>query len=352
MIKRHIRRFFYIFSNMNGIKKTVSTALTFVGSVVGAGFATGQEVSLFFGADGVWSLLVAALFTAVCAFAFMSMGAREVVGTPRLAADVVVGASSFAFYAAMIAAAEELLRSLTGQSGLSVLLAAGMIFLTGERTSYLALLNFLAVPLMAAILAMVGVRAGGRVEGGFHLFRALCYGGMNLLFSGALLAKEGKGTTTGQRLGASLLSGGLFFLTLFFMRRCVAGEVGDMPFLAAAERAGLLLPSRLCLLLAIVTTMASCAYLSTDRLSALVGDRVFAASFVALTGILTSKCGFAVIVNATYPVVSVLGLVATVGALTLPTVSLVKKRKGREYKKRTPKIGVRLSVGDKTAKRV
>ena len=349
--RRHSSRFFYIFSNMNGVKRSVCTAVTFVGSVVGAGFATGQEVSLFFGADGVWSLLVAALFMAVCAYAFMSMGARGIVGAPRLAADTVVGVSSFVVYAAMIAAAEELLLALTGKKGLSVLLAAGMIFLTGKRTSYLALLNLLAVPLMTVIVGVVGARAGGGAEGGFHLLRALCYGGMNLLFSGALLMKEGQGSTVGQRLAASLLSGGLLFLMLLFMRRCVTGG-GNMPFLAAAERAGLLLPARLGLLLAIVTTMASCAYLSTDRLAAFAGDRVLAAGVVALTGVLTSKCGFALIVNVTYPVVSVLGLVATVGALTLPTVSLVKKRKGRGYKKRTPKIGVRLSVGDKTAKRV
>ena len=306
----------------------LKTAALFVGSVVGAGFATGQEVKLFFGADGVANVAVAALFMAVCAFAFLQMGAKRREENPklRLAVGTAVSLCSFAVYAAMIAAAEALLLSWTGVNGLSIPLAVGMMFLSGERTASLSLLNLFAVPFMVVIVVMVGVRSGGCAEGGFHLIRSLAYGGMNLLFSGALLIKEGEEITAEERLGASLLSGVILFGMLLFMRRCVCGFSGEMPFLSAAIKAGLKTPARLALLLAIITTMASCAYLSVNGVTALTGDRAFAASIVTLLGVLVAAFGFEKVVKTAYPVVSCLGLVFTLGALCSPAFRLIKKR--------------------------
>ena len=51
---------------MRSFFRALRVAALFVGSVVGAGFATGQEVQLFFGGDGVTSLFVASLFMSVC----------------------------------------------------------------------------------------------------------------------------------------------------------------------------------------------------------------------------------------------------------------------------------------------
>ena len=99
-----------------------------------------------------------------------------------------------------------------------------------------------------------------------------------------------------------------------------------MPFLAAADGVGLGMVAQVTLLLAVVTTMASCAYLATDFLARLSGDRVFAAPTVALLGILLSGFGFAPIVRATYPAVSYLGLAATLFALGAPVAAFFKKR--------------------------
>jgi len=296
----------------------VKAAALFVGSVVGAGFATGQEVSLFFGGDGVWSLVVASLFMAVCAFAFLDMGAKRVgMGQGlRLATDSAVALSSFAVYAAMIAAAEEVLHRLTGVSGLSVLLAVGVSLVASKRISWVTGLNLVAVPLMAAVIVVVGVRSEAVTGGAFHPLRALAYGGMNLLFSGALMIGEGEKLTFGERVTASVAAGAMIFVMLLYMHRCTAGAGGsEMPFLAAASRDGLGTFASLALLLAIVTTMAGCAYLLIDRLTALTRDCTLSLSATTLAGVLTSLVGFAPLVAYAYPVVSFLGLAATLAAL-------------------------------------
>ena len=297
------------------VLKALRVSALFVGSVVGAGFATGQEVLLFFGADGHLSLLAASLFMAVCVFAFMEIGARGTL-SPRVASTTegVVSLCSLAVYAAMIAASEEVLLSLTGQSGLSLLLALAVAALSCKGSERLSALNLVAVPLMAAVIVLVGARSGGEVRGGTHLLTAFAYGGMNLLFSGALTVKEGEGSTRAERLLAALLSGTVIFVMLLFMRRCVT-EGENMPFLAAADREGLGTFARLSLLLAIITTMASCCYLGISRLRAQTGDTLLAAAVVTLLGVTVAAFGFSRIVGAVYPVVSYLGLAATLFAL-------------------------------------
>ena len=309
------------------VVRSVRGSALFIGSIVGAGFATGQEVLLFFGEDGVGSLVVASLFMALCAFAFMEIGARRAMD-PRLslATESLVSFSSLAVYAAMIAASEEVLLSLTGQAGLSLLLASAVSIVSGKGVARLSALNLIAVPFMTVIILLVGMRSGGRVVGGFHPLSALSYGGMNLLFSGAMMVKEGEGSSLAGRLLASILSGVLIFLLLFFMRRSVSAG-SDMPFLDAAFREGLGTLARIALLLAILTTMASCAHLCIRPLAALTGDALLAGGVVTLVGIGLSAFGFAPIVRVSYPVVSYLGLVATGGALVFSVFTLLRTRR-------------------------
>ena len=320
--------------------QAIKTAALFVGSVVGAGFATGQEVRLFFGGDGVASLAVASLFMAVCAYAFLEIGARRRAFHPQLllATDGVVALSSFAVYAAMIAAAEEVLFRLTGASWFSLPLALAVTILAGERISWVSALNLVAVPLMAAVIVVVGLRSPAVLSGGFHPIRAFAYGGMNLLFSGALMMREGERLAPRERLAASVAAGAVIFLMLAFMHRCVSGEgTTEMPFLAAATREGLGTFASLALLLAIVTTMVGCAYLLAQKTTALTHDGTFACSLTTLAGYLTSTVGFAPLVTYAYPVVSFLGLALTLVALALAFLPSVVKslgRKARFWKKK------------------
>ncbi|HCJ01427.1 MAG TPA: hypothetical protein DHV31_00890 [Clostridiales bacterium] len=307
----------------------VRVAALFVGSVVGAGFATGQEVQFFFGGGSVVNLLTASLFMALASYAFLDMGGKRIPCDKRLslAADTVVTASSFAVYSAMIAAAEGVLFSLTGVAGFSSILAVLVMLFAGKNTAWLSSLNLIAVPLMAAVIVVVGVRVGGGQSGGaLHPIRSLAYGGMNLLFSGALMMKEGATLTRSEKVIAAFFSGVLLFLMLLFMWRSVSmGPNTAMPFLSVASRGGLGTFASVALLLAILTTMASCGYLVSDRLSLLSSDRAFAAPLVTLAGILVSSIGFAPLVRTAYPIVSYLGLAVTFTVLFFALWSLLQK---------------------------
>ena len=260
--------------------------------------------------------------------------------SPRLelCVDTTVAVSSFAVYAAMIAAAEEVLCRLTGVSGLSLLSAVAVSLVAGRRISWVSVLNLVAVPAMAVLIVLVGIRGTGQeASGAPHLFRSLAYGGMNLLFSGALMRKEGARLTLSARIVASVLSGAVIFLMMFFLWRSVRADTSaEMPFLAVASREGLGTFASLALLLAILTTMASTAYLVTDGVNAFLRDPVLSSALVTLFGVLLSAVGFAPLVTYTYPVVSYLGLAATIAALGVFLCSLIGCRIKRKRRVAAP----------------
>ena len=313
---------------MKSVIRSVKTATLFVGSVVGAGFATGKEIALFFGNGDLFSLLLSAAFMAFCAFAFLGMGANKITLDPRatLAADTLVTLCSFFVHAAMIAAAEELLFDLCKVRGLSALLAVAVMFLSAKGMRKISLLNLVAVPLMTLIILFVGSK-GEFHMGSFRPIAALAYGGMNMLFSGALMIKEGEDLSLPERAGASLLSGVLLFLMLLFMWKCVGKDPStEMPFLQAATKANLQGIATTALLLAILTTMAGCAHLVTEGVLPLLKDRLLAAPLMTLFALLLSSWGFGNIVRWSYPVVSALGLAATLLALLFFVRSIFKNK--------------------------
>jgi len=304
---------------MKNVFAALRLAALFVGSVVGAGFATGQEIVLFFDGGSVVNLIVAAAFMGFMCFVFAELGAAGAVRSPKgaLALDTLVTVCSFAVYVAMIAAAEEVLAGLFSTVGLSLFIALFSAAVSVKNIGWISRPNVVAVPLMAVIIVLVG-HGGGTVGGAFHGVRSLAYGAMNLLFSGALLYKEGAGTARKARVLAGVIGGVVIFVMLLFMHFSVQGSaVQEMPFLAAAEGAGLGVLVPIALLLAIVTTMTSCNYLAADKLLACTGDKCLSLALPLLAGVLLANFGFSAIVNAVYPVVSCLGLVVTAAAIAL-----------------------------------
>ena len=296
---------------MRGCFVALRAACLFVGSVVGAGFATGREVALFFGGGSVWNIVLASAFIAFLSLVYMDLGARRALEGTRLAVGVrrTVAIASFVVYAAMLAAAETVLWETFGVRGLSLFMGIGSAFRARGGLRWTSRLNLVAVPVMIAIIVYVGW-GGGSSGGEVRIGSSLAYGAMNLLFSGALAYKEGARMTKGERRLAALLIGGAVFVLLLFMYYSAKGE-SAMPFLLAAKERGVGALAPITLLLAIVTTMTGCNHIVTAELSSLVRDGTLAAAMTLLAGMLLAAWGFAPIVNSLYPAVSYLGLVVT-----------------------------------------
>ena len=100
------------------------TAFTFIGTLIGAGFASGKEIALFFGDAGVPSVLLAGIACGSIAYPFMRIGAltgghvaKGVFHSHPEYAELVLRFVNFLVLATVLAAAEYLAYELFGFHG-------------------------------------------------------------------------------------------------------------------------------------------------------------------------------------------------------------------------------------------
>lgn len=338
-----------------------AVAMTFVGSMIGIGFASGQELLQFFGGFGPLGLvgiLVAAALYAIYGSLIMVLARR--MGTDSYNRLIVPGGSPilmglidlfmavllFGMFSIMAAGASSLLRE---QFHLPTLaggvLLVSMALLTVYKGSDSLLASFrVVVPLMTAAALLVSLAAiwkapavafadpTGTIEPnpmvGNWFLSALLFvfystlGGVGALPPLALKLKDDKSAVRAAVLGAGIL--GLFAAVVYVAVLSHAGDVAaaPMPMLALA---GLLHPAAgtlyVLVLFAATYTAAVGALFGLkarvshlERLSAKKKDLLIAA--VAIAALLGTQVGFVKLVSVLYPLYGYAGILIFIGMLT------------------------------------
>ncbi len=321
----------------------------YIGTVIGAGFASGQEVLLFFCAFGWWGLAGLCLSSALFfAFGYMALvlgrnlRARSYMDVVRFTngkilgtfIDIVVTVFLFGGFAAMLAGAgavfsEEFgLPAAWGTAGLAI--ASLLTVLAGTKGVLNA--NGITVPfLIACVLAvatyalflhpfdpqaMANAACLPRAAPNW-LVSALNYVSYNFVIALAVLAPMGAagGKKPSLRMGA-LLGGiglGLGMLALFMgiFADIAAVRGAEIPMLAVS--AGL--PPALryafaaALLLAIYTTGVGNLYGFSQRTDA----RPLRVAATAGAAFLVSRLGFSALVRYLYPAIGYCGILLLIG---------------------------------------
>ncbi|MDD4316048.1 MAG: hypothetical protein PHC84_02680, partial [Clostridia bacterium] len=186
--------------------KNLKLAFTFIGTLIGAGFASGREIALYFADTSPISPMLGGVFCGAFCYIFAELGrishgdilgyAFKNVAKPALA---VIKISNLIIFCVMLAACEFIIKNLFGISGGTVISAVFVLIVIYFGVEKLKLLNFLAVPLLVALIVYVFIVAKPAVLP-FHSFywhKPLLYAGMNILSGGFLisgLAKDIKPT--------------------------------------------------------------------------------------------------------------------------------------------------------------
>lgn len=331
---------------------------TFVGTVVGAGFASGQEALRFFVAFGGAGLLgvgLAALLFAVLGAALMEAGAavgarshRELLVAgcgPRLGAalDLLVTAFLFAALAVMVAgggavAAEQFgLPAWAGALG-----TAGMTLLTVlAGLQGLVSANGVVVPMLVTCVLALAAHAsghppaGGQAPGTAHgiapaaphwVLAALLYAGYNLVLSLPVLGPLGAAVGDGRVLRWGGALGGLTLGVLgVALHRALAlhiAEAGtlEVPLLHLARQHGPAMQGLFAAVLwaEIYTTAIAGAFGITRRIAPEGdGPRYRAAALAAVAAaVAASRLGFGALVATVYP---------AFGYVSLPVLALLAR---------------------------
>ena len=285
------------------IKQNLKISSTFTAALVGAGFASGQEIALFFGGNNIASVILAAALIALFCYVFLELGRLsegnvfESMGPVfSLCFNYLVKLINLIILAVMTAGSEYIIKNSLGFTGGGAVSLMLCCVLVTEGMESVKTLNMLTVPIMIILISALLFTAGGKIilSGKTAFFNSLAYAGMNIITGGYLVGLMAKDIHKSQCRHISLICFGQVLILLIFVYAAVnLCEAGTMPLLAQAYKYRFGFAGVVTIFLALFTTMvsalASCSQTKTQSVLIYAG-----------LGFLFSLFGFHNLVNATY----------------------------------------------------
>ncbi len=299
-----------------------------VGTIIGAGFASGREIVAFFGTTPAPLVAaVCALLVFVMCLVFLSVGQRaeaDDIGTvnKKIAGrfDVVLNIfllfNSAVSLSAMLAGFDSLFGSIYPLKPLySVAFGVISTLVVTKGLKGLLRCNAVLVPALIAIIAAVTLTNVSSPS--FSLFtaktayRSFTYISMNMMLAAAVLTTV-HGLSKKQIIAASLITsvivGALLLMFTLALGSSSAGEA-DMPIITMSKETGRLMYglSVSCVAAGIFTTMLTAHISLAEWVNSFCANRLFS-SFISFVFCLAlSFIGFKTVVDNLYPFLGVLG---------------------------------------------
>lgn len=301
------------------------TAFTFIGTLIGAGFASGKEIALFFGDAGVPSVLLAGIACGSIAYPFMRIGAltggnvaKGVFHSHPEYAELVLRFVNFLVLATVLAAAEYLAYELFGFHGGAVVTGIAALIANSSGMRGIKAVNAVLVPVIIALVVLILSRKGfSPVTGRVRVLSPLLYSAMNALSAGLVTAKiSGSLTRKGALCVSAIIAASVSALLLMVRSAIVGSADSDMPLYSTSLNNGLGIAGAVVIYSAIFTTAAGTLGVAAKENSAF--SPIITVSFAFLV----SSVGFGNLVKYTYPFIGAVGA----GFAALATFMLARKK--------------------------
>ncbi len=290
---------------------TIKNSFTFVGTLIGAGFASGKEIAVFFGNQSIFAPILACFITAICAMVFLAVGCfcnNAIACVFKRAENIVtilIVLTNFIIFATMISATNTITIANSFGGSLGILLALvclGVIM----RKSNLGTLNTIVIPLVICLILLLFILSQPKIATvtRFDVKQPVLYATFNLLSAGLILAKHP------TRKNISIPFTGLWIfvilLTLVLPIYLMVKEVPDavMPLQTIADNFRLSAVGGIIIFLAIFTT-------ATSSLQLVVDNKPHIAPLVVTLAMFVSLIGFNNLVVSFYPTIGILGIIIT-----------------------------------------
>ncbi|MDD4832995.1 MAG: hypothetical protein PHI78_04900 [Clostridia bacterium] len=314
---------------MKSFFRVLSAVFVMTGSVIGAGFATGREIFVFFYGGNSIVVGVLCFFLFFTAFTVVSLFAnrfqisatdemfKRLYGKVSLVAETSLSLCLFFVLSTMLAAANLCLSDLTGideKFGVFAVVTAVLSALILKKgIKGVKALNALAVPLIIFFVAAV-CAGGGGAQGNAKFFPSLGYVCFNVVMMSGILTNLAKSMTKKENIIASFISalllGTLITLELLRLNDPVYSFV-PMPLISLAKNYGywFYLVATAVLYLSILTTILSTGFPLVVRMEKIFNDKKSDVWVLMFLATVFSFAGFDAIIAYAYPIMSVLGAV-------------------------------------------
>ena len=300
-----------------------------IGTVIGAGFASGREIVAYFGQTPppVIGLIVGIfvfLSTAILLAIGLKSKASEVTEVNAFVAgskggsviSIVILLNSVVSLSAMLAGTDSLFSFIAPSKHLFSLILGGLsvlvvtLGLKGLKTA-----NLILVPLLIGVILSVTLSSRGEVcadkVNGYTLSASFVYTAMNMLLATGVLTTVSD-LSKKQIFGVSALTGAIVGALLYAIASALSSTASgstDMPLITLSKAVGkpMYAIAVVCVASGIFTTMLTAHQTLTDWLNGFLGSRLLSAVISLTACFMLSLIGFKSLVDNLYPLFGVAG---------------------------------------------
>ena len=290
----------------------VKVSCLFIGAVVGAGFATGREVMLFFGNSGSLTPLIAGLLMGCASGVFLFVGKfAPSGGIWRLLAritDFLVFCAMVITFAVMCSAAEQLFSDAFGVS--LVGLACGIVcaIASSFEMKFIKNISFALVIALTVSIAVMYFMCDKVHRQYIDLFSAFKYCGMNMLTGGCLIKDEGKRMKNGEIFLSSLITAVIcaLLIVMVYVVASVNAEC-DMPVYEFALKNHAAALGGILIVAAILSTLLGAGRAACTYMEGFFSSSAMPVIFLCSIAVIGYSMNFSAAVDTYYPVIGVFG---------------------------------------------
>lgn len=311
--------------------KIISIVTLVIGTVIGAGFASGREIVTYFGQTPSPIIgLTVGVAVFLMTFVFLSIGAKvkakEVTQVNALVLKNTGGAimsvilllNCAVSFSAMLAGTESLFSQfLPLKPFFSIVIGLLSALTVTVGIKGLKRVNLVLVPMLIVVIVLVTLSTKGEMRptpiGVDAISSSLVYTAMNMLLACGVLTTV-RDLNKKQILSVSLITAVIVGLLLAVIARALSTvPVGkaDMPLVALAKSLSpwAYIVTVVTVLAGIFTTMLTAHQTLTDWLNGFISSRIICALSALLACFILSLVGFKRVVDTLYPLFGIVGCV-------------------------------------------
>lgn len=336
----------------------IKSVCIFVGAVVGAGFATGREIIVFFGDLGIVSPVLAGVLMGAFAGIFMAVGKNVAAmnssdnkffaiaaKTGFSAVNAVAVGATVLIFATMVCGLEQLLQRVSGVSCLGIAAALICVALAGKDLRGVGAVNTALVPVLAAMIIYLATKSedvGGDLP--VAVYPSVSYCAMNMLLGGVLVSKGAEKASAIEICTVSAICGCVMAAMLAGVYVVSMGYADfAMPIFEFCEQIGAGFVGATMAAVAIFTTLAGAAKTLRDGFAKVMGSGISASCAIAMIAFAAARMDFASAVDTFYPLIGALASAVVTGIVPVFLLSQLfgrsrPARRGRDGQRKALKI--------------
>jgi uncharacterized membrane protein YkvI len=290
--------------------KIIGLSATFTGALIGAGFASGREIALYFSHTSPFTPLLAGACLGLLCYFFLELGRIYngdffvLFGKTKPVFLITIRLCCFITTCAMIAGGENVIYNLLGIHGggiITGIIALITLYLGMEKLKFI---NSLIMPAVIVLIMILLFCDNMAIEfEKLSIIPAFTYATMNIICGGYFVSTLSSNTTKKENMWTGIISGIILGTLLFSIYLIIQNNTDEaMPLMSTATEYNLKVVGNIIMYLAIYTTI-------TSSLSVTSNNNIKNAIATIAFSFIISLFGFKKIVDTTYPIIGLIGAI-------------------------------------------